>query len=186
MSLTNFPNAVICTYSGIAFDVLNPEPKMIVPLDIAAALSKTPRFSGHTHTFYSVAEHCVRMSQLEFMPKDLRLYALLHDAAEAYILDVPTPLKEKLPFYRTAEKNILACIFERFGLDPTYYPPEISRGDEYMLSWEHHRLMPDVPWWPHSWPQEFFPELHPWEPTQAEVNYLGQLHDLGIDTSMDI
>ena len=54
----------ITTYSGNLFWPLLPNPADVRIEDIAHALSNQCRFAGHSHTFYSVAEHCVRVSQL--------------------------------------------------------------------------------------------------------------------------
>ncbi|MEM4379972.1 MAG: hypothetical protein QXL01_04720, partial [Thermoplasmatales archaeon] len=90
---SNGPNGMepwIETYSGKKFDYLAQSELDIE--DIAHALSNLCRFNGHTRVFYSVAEHSVNVSSM--VPPELKIAALLHDAAEAYIGDVPSPLKQ--------------------------------------------------------------------------------------------
>ena len=84
------------TYSGIAFDLVEPTPEMVNMLDIAHALSMTCRYNGHTHRFYSTAEHSVHMAKAmreEGLQPELQLGALFHDAHEVYTGDVIRPLK---------------------------------------------------------------------------------------------
>jgi uncharacterized protein len=88
--------ATLETVSGRKIDVSNPNPADIVIEDIAWALSRMPRFSGHSipYTPYSVAQHCIQVAEdLKDYGPDIQLYGLLHDAAEAYINDLPSPVK---------------------------------------------------------------------------------------------
>lgn len=111
------------TYSGVRFCPLAPEVSKIRIHDIAHALSNQCRFSGHVRHFYSVAEHSVRVSRLleKRVPKNRRIWlkGLLHDASEAYLVDLPTPLKANGKIgeeYREAEGRLMALIWERFAL----------------------------------------------------------------------
>ncbi len=98
----------IHTHSGMAFDLLSPTPGMVVLEDIAYALSRLCRFTGHCSRHYSVAEHSINVAkqcQLEHGFSDQwAIAALLHDAAEAYIGDLSSPLKGLL---RVAGKGLL-------------------------------------------------------------------------------
>jgi hypothetical protein len=82
----------ITTYSGKRFSLDEANPENIEIVDIAHSLSMICRFNGHTQEFYSVAEHCVHMAR-RLTDRKTALYALLHDAGEAYYGDVTTPLK---------------------------------------------------------------------------------------------
>ena len=79
---------------GGVVDVLNPARDSIHLEDIAHALSMLCRYGGHLLEHYSVAQHSCLVAQL--LEPRLRVYGLLHDAAEAYLGDVVTPLKGKL------------------------------------------------------------------------------------------
>ena len=103
----------IQTHTGIPIDPLNPESKRIDFMDIAHALSNQCRFSGHTKFFYSVAQHSVHVSEeVEAMGVmlEIQMLALFHDASEAYLCDMPTPIKNQMPAYKIAEKNIQEMI----------------------------------------------------------------------------
>lgn len=129
---------IIRTYTGVAFDVFNPTPEDVLIEDIAHALSHLCRFGGHTARFYSVAEHCLKCT--EIVPREHQLAALLHDASEAYIVDLPTPLKRILPQYCSIEYGIMELIAEKFGFR---YPLHscIKEADETWLQYEWKNLM---------------------------------------------
>lgn len=99
---------MMLTYTGRSVDILNPTEDMIDIIDIAHSLSNQCRFTGHTLSFYSVAEHSVRLSG-RFLTLEDKRWALMHDAAEAYISDIATPVKH-LPEVHA----VIAPIEERF------------------------------------------------------------------------
>src|ERR1035441_5023331 len=127
----------ITTSSGIRFWPLLPNPADIRIEDIAHAPSNQCRLAGHAREFYSVAEHSVRVSQ-HCRPEDA-LWGLLHDASEAYLCDVPAPLKELPAFgaYRAAERSLQGTIAARFGLVPEQ-PASVTEADRVMLRSEEH------------------------------------------------
>lgn len=98
--LTMFGEYSMETASGNEINILDPMPSAISIRDIAHALSNQCRFNGHVRHFYSVAEHSVLVSHLleELHPhdKDTQLAGLLHDAAEAYMGDMISPMKFSL------------------------------------------------------------------------------------------
>lgn len=129
----------ILTHSGISFNLLNPEPDSIRINDIAWALSHLCRFTGHTKAFYSVAEHSVRT--MWHVGPGFELEALLHDATEAYLGDVSSPLKHMLPTYKAIETTLAHHIRVRFGL-PLEESPQVKAADLAMLAMERTALMP--------------------------------------------
>lgn len=135
----------ILTASGRIFDYRSPRPSMIDIGDIARALSRESRFNGHTSVFYSVAQHAVIASWL--VPQPFALEALLHDAPEAYLKDLPSPLKALCPDYRVIEARVDAAIRDRFLL-PATPSAEVKRVDLVLLATEKRDLMPDcpIPW----------------------------------------
>ncbi len=102
----------IRVHSGIMIDPLNPKCQEISIEDIAHGLSMICRFAGHTKYFYSVAEHSIITSYR--VENKHKLAALLHDASEAYLLDIPSPLKKKLRRYKNAEYKLMRIIAEKF------------------------------------------------------------------------
>lgn len=131
----------LLTASGRQFDPIDPQPDMIDLVDIATGLSNECRFAGQCKFFYSVAQHSVLVSQ--HVPPQHAWEALLHDAAEAYIKDIPAPIKRLLPDYRALEHKIESAIRARFGL-PQTQTPSIKHADLMLLATERRDLMPDT------------------------------------------
>lgn len=116
----NYPGNCIITYSRVLMDPLNARPEQILIEDIAHALSLMTRANGHYRQFYSVAQHCVNCAleaQSRGYSRRVQLACLLHDAAEAYIADIPRPVKRQLTGFAEIEEQILGIIWQRFGLD---------------------------------------------------------------------
>lgn len=130
----------IDTFSGRKIYVLNPDPNEIVIEDIAHALSLITRFGGHTTRFYSVAQHSIYVSQI-CESRDA-LWGLLHDATEAYIGDIPKPIKalHEMESFKKAEDNLQKVIMQKFQLD-TGRPPNVKTADIRMLMAEKLQLM---------------------------------------------
>jgi 5'-deoxynucleotidase YfbR-like HD superfamily hydrolase len=130
------PNS-IRTNSGIYYNLLEPTVEMIDINDIAHALSNMPRFGGHLQSNYSVAQHSVMvMNTLDvFGHRDILLEGLLHDASEAYLMDLPSPIKALLPGYYEMEDRICKVIAEKFGLQYPW-PDPVKQADKEQLEFE--------------------------------------------------
>ena len=126
--------------SGKLFYFLDAKETDFVIQDIAHALSNTCRYTGHCSKFYSVAEHSVLVSKL-LSGTEFELAGLLHDAAEAYLPDVASPIKQYLPDYNALEDKLMATISSKWGFE---YPlhPAVKHCDLVMLSTEAHYLIP--------------------------------------------
>lgn len=131
--------------SGNPFWPLDPRPHEIELNDIAWALGMQCRYAGHVKSFYSVAEHSVLVSQA--VPPEHAMWGLLHDATEAYLVDLPRPIKRCVPEYARAEDRLAECIAERFGLCWPM-PAAVKQADTEILHVERVALLaPSVlPW----------------------------------------
>lgn len=135
------------TYTGGDFDLFDPDPADVRLADIAAGLAHTCRFGGHSRQFYSVAQHSLFVSR-EFSTPRLQLLGLLHDAAEAYVGDVPRPMKAALDGFEEAEHEILASIWDAFDVAP---PTDgewerVMAADDRLLAYEATHLLEDGSW----------------------------------------
>lgn len=128
------PNC-IRTSSGIYVNVFEPNPEMFEIEDIAHSLSQQCRFGGHTQNFYSVAQHCCLCYELSL--PEYEFDCLMHDSSEAYLLDVPRPIKRQLINYKTIEHDLMLVLAQKFGFR---FPLDsyIKRIDEIALKieWE--------------------------------------------------
>lgn len=132
----------IPTFTGRAFWPLDPRADEIHIADIAHALAHQCRYAGHCRRFYSVAEHCVLLSHA-VSPED-RLWALLHDASEAYLVDLPRPVKRAVVGYAAAEAAVMLAVCARFGLDPAM-PRGVQSADDRIPVDELAQNMPPMP-----------------------------------------
>jgi len=167
----------IQTFTGKRFYPLDPRAEDIDINDIIHALSNQTRFAGHCTTFYSVAQHCVLVSAM-CLPENA-LWGLLHDASEAYLVDIPSPLKKAKEFeaYRNAEAKLMLVICEVFGLPPLE-PDEVKVVDKRILATEARDLtMSHGRGWSMSYePYDF--HIVPWSPEEARIKYMSRLHEL--------
>lgn len=163
------------TYTGVAFWPLDPREDEICIEDIAHSLSLICRYGGHCRRFYSVAEHCVHVSN--HVPPPVALEGLMHDASEAYLADVPRPVKPFLANYKELECNLDEVIARRFRLSFPL-PAIVKAVDAGMLQDEARQLMatPPQPWNFPSPPVGV--ELQCWSPEWAEIEFLSRFAQL--------
>lgn len=134
----------IQTFTGRKFWPIEPAAEDVCIEDIAHALALKCRFAGHCREFYSVAQHSVLVASL-VQPVDA-LWALLHDAGEAYFADIPRPVKRSLPIFKDIERGIMNVVCEAFGL-PQEQPQSVTHADAVLLATEARDLMGDVQHW---------------------------------------
>jgi hypothetical protein len=188
----------ICTASGIEFDLADPKPEQVRITDIAHALAHKPRFGGHTSielpppkraagdppppakrqmAFYSVAQHCCWVH--DQLHGQERAYGLLHDAAEAYLCDLPAPAKQLCPDFVQVEHSILRAIYRAFALDPDCAhnkPLGVAYFDDVAWRAERRKFMPEAEWWPS---EKDVPAVHePWKPRDAYLAFMGRFDEL--------
>ena len=166
--------------SGCLFDYNRPQESKVEIEDIAAALSKICRFAGHIHQFYSVAQHAVNVSRI--VPHVHALTGLLHDTAEAFTNDLPTPLKAAVPVFKELEASIESAMAARFGfLYPL--PKCVKIADLQMLSIEKEILKRDFSDWSVLDGIEIDSirdavDLSSWGPSYAEKMFLARYEEL--------
>jgi 5'-deoxynucleotidase YfbR-like HD superfamily hydrolase len=138
----------IQTYSGKKFDIINPTTEMLDIKDIARSLSMRVRFSGHINKPYTVAQHSVFVSRVveasDKATKDDIRWGLMHDAAEAYIMDIPRPIKKLIPLVSQIEEKILQLVAKRFGLEFPF-SDLVVRADDVALVSEAYELLDGGP-----------------------------------------
>lgn len=172
------------TYTGLRFYPASPSVDQICIEDIAHGLANTARYGGQALKFYSVAQHAILVSFLA--PYPYALAGLLHDASEAYLCDIPRPVKVLLPDYQLLEAEVMSVIREKFrkydpvmGLDLHHrwvkYADNLalvteaatliaSGGRDWTVEWEGVELSPISDWLIQD----------PWSPEDAERRFLSR------------
>lgn len=168
------------TATGRQFWPLDPRVGEIQIEDIAHALGMACRYAGHCLRFYSVAEHSVLMTRWlrdGNEPAEVQLCALLHDAPEAYLVDVPRPLKPHLTGYKAIEDRLWLLVAGRFGISPNM-PSIVKFADASILADEQQQNMAPcaVPWDLEHGPLGV--TLQYWRPMQAKAEFLTEFERL--------
>ena len=188
----------IQTHSGLAFDLLDPRPEQVRVEDVAYALSRINRYTGHT-VAYSVAQHSVlamRTVADELREPEHALAALLHDAAEAYVGDVSAPLKyalreqdkksghyAKRSSYDVIEGRVQVGVARALGLSDEARAAAndvVKQADLMMLAKEAEILMKQPP--PRPWTLPEPPArlvVDPWDAEEARTAFLAAYADCG-------
>ena len=166
------PGPYLQTVSGRWVNPFDPDPDQLDAGDIARALANQCRFGGHSRVFYSVAQHSVLVSELvEQRGGDVEdaFAALMHDASEAYLGDMPHPLKHRSPLgaaFRQAEDHLEQALRDRFAIRSGV--PEIKRVDLALLASERRAFSAEVWDWPELEGVEPLDlELTAWSPDEA-------------------
>jgi 5'-deoxynucleotidase YfbR-like HD superfamily hydrolase len=177
------------THTGKLIDVQNPHPDMVDLEDIAHALSMICRYAGHCREFYSVAEHSMLVATLGYrsdLCPEFNLALLLHDAAEAYIGDIISPVKRLLaPFSESLERLWLRAIEEKFNLEDrlSQMDDRIHNADRLALSIEVSKLFYPVnpTWWTRfdiPTKQQLLNGIYCYSPAEARRQFLERYHAL--------
>lgn len=158
---TGISNGAILTYSGQYFDPLKPDPRAIRIIDIAHSLGNSCRYGGHCPRFYSVAEHSLLVERLmrEAKRSPIECFGgLMHDSEEAYLPDLPTPIKRNFPSFIEAGINLRKVIWDLFEIPNDIYPL-IKDFDQEAYLYERNRL-----WDKRTW--------HTFKPLEAKHRFL--------------
>ncbi len=171
------PLGAILVRAGVLFDVIHPTPEAVSFQDIGHALSQVCRYGGHVSHFYTVAEHSVLLARWFLVRGEIEFarWALLHDAAEAYVGDVVRPIKRGLgPWFAMVERQVARAIFRRAGLPVDHntsaaeIPPEVLAADDRILADEVDALFVT------GWRPSFQPlgiEIACWDPCRARCEF---------------
>lgn len=169
------------TYSGTYFYPLDPRPDDVHVTDVAHGLANTCRYAGQCKFFYPVALHSVYVSrelEAEYGPT-VQLYGLFHDAAEAYVTDVPRPIKGELEGYEEIERNILDAVWDRLDVAPPIDEQwqAVMDADERLFRYEADELLSELQ--PSSVPRRSY-ELSPRSPKEVRETFLARAKALGV------
>ena len=169
------PEGWILTHSGVRFWPLEPLAAEVRIEDIAWGLSHLCRFAGHVRGFYSVGQHSVLVSHA--CHYDDALWGLLHDATEAYLVDVPKPVKRApaLAGYRAAERRLELAVAEAFGL-PHAMPASVHVADARLLATEKRDLRAHRDGLPGATPLSV--RIEPWSPERARDEFMRRFEEL--------
>jgi uncharacterized protein len=125
------PSSQIQTLSDRRVDPFAPDPAQIDLDDMRKLWRTGAAFGGHCRVFYSVAQHSRLVA--DFVAAEggnvvEQLWALLHDAAEPYRVDLPHPLNHRRELgrvYHWAGALLQTTICQRFDLSPD--PPVLPK-----------------------------------------------------------
>jgi hypothetical protein len=175
------------TYTGRQFWPLDPRSQDVDIIDIAHSLSMQCRFNGHTRVFYSVAEHSLIVSaELAACGESrlVQLYGLLHDAAEAYVCDLPRPVKSQIESYKPIEEAVQKAVLNALGLPhPGEYAGEkVKRMDCLVLGHEGKTLMHNAADWTSAFdlfqPRTVYSFKMGLSPNEAERRFIARFYEL--------
>ena len=162
--------------SGRLVDLQSFDASLVTIAEVAHALGMLCRFGGHAKQFYSVAEHSVLMLQWfrtcrPNSSREEQRAILMHDAPEAFLVDLPRPIKAQLPAYRHMEERLAACLAERF--DTADAVVDVERYDLEMLAMEKMHVMRSENDWPSLdgvlVPNTVVPRF--WDPDRARYEF---------------
>jgi uncharacterized protein len=177
------PGPYLQTVSGRWVNPFDPDPAQLDAGDIARALANQCRFGGHSRVFYSVAQHSVIVSRLvEERGGDVEdvFAALMHDATEAYLGDMPHPLKHRSPLgaaFKEAEDHLEQAIRDRFRIKPDV--PAIKQADRALLATERRAFSAETWHWPElDGVEPLDLELTAWSPDKAADEFATRYAEL--------
>ena len=177
------PGPYLQTVSGRFVNPFDPDPEQLDAGDIARALANLSRFGGHTRAFYSVAQHSVIVSRLvEERGGDAEdaFAALMHDATEAYLGDMPHPIKHRSPLgaaFKEVEGQLEQVLSKHFNIKSGV--PEIKRVDRALLATERKALSGENWHWPElDGVEPLDLELVAWPPDEAAQRFAARFAEL--------
>lgn len=175
----------ILTFTGRVFYPLNPSPEDVDPIDIAHSLSNQCRYTGHTKFHYSVATHTVLIydyvKSLGY-EQDVLTQVVVHDAGEAYLLDLAAPLKHHPEGFgdrfREVEDAIELVICERFGVERPF-DPIVKEIDLQLRESEMNQLFPAGAERRH-WGEDLSIRIPQWTPMEGKIQLERRMEECGL------
>lgn len=172
-------------YLGSKIDLDDPRPEQFTLEEIARGLASMPRFAGQTEHHYSVAQHSLLVEKMvcaESYVVALQRAALLHDASEAYMGDVPTPVKQRCPEYLAIEDRVMRAVAQRFDFDWPMYAA-VKRADDRVVHIEKRLLQPRGPRWERAGDPNEEPRVTIYwrDPRAVEREFLARARELGCE-----
>lgn len=169
----------IQTYTGGQFWPLDPREDEVKVEDIAHHLSMLCRYTGAVREFYSVAQHSVLVSWI--VKERHAREALCHDFSEAYLVDLPRPIKRKGDLgkhYLEVEAKIEKIIKNKLGLDDRL-PPQVEEADKVTILYAERRDLMAKP--PQAWVEQGDPwpgKVRSWSPRKAKRLLLARFREI--------
>jgi hypothetical protein len=133
----------IRTFSGKYVNVFKPNLSTLNIIDVAHSLSMQTRFGGHSKVFYSIAEHSLWVAkklQKDGMSPIVVYAGLMHDSSEAYLVDIPKPIKLELPDYNRLEDSLTIRLAKKFQFEYPF-PVVIKKIDKKALKYEWNKYI---------------------------------------------
>ena len=154
---------------------MDPRAEDVDICDIAHHLSMQCRYGGAVEHFYSTAQHCCLLAEYAEKHRDASaldcLQVLMHDAAEAYLVDIPRPIKQHMPEYRAWDHAITDTVRTWLDMGETLPPPYLDEIDNRIVGDERAQLKPDTGhYWGDHKPLGI--KIKPWVPAWAKKQFL--------------
>lgn len=158
---------------GGVFDFVDMEQSVYTIEAVAHSLSRLCRFTGSVEKHYSIAQHCVLVSQEG--PAEYALERLVHDMSESVMNDLNSPLKQLLPDYRALEKKVEKFMFERMGLPFPMHPSTKLQDIAVFLAENRDLRGIENPW---TGVEAYAKKITPWSAEKAKKEFLKRYEQL--------
>ena len=130
------------TYTGRGYRPWADKPGEVDPVDVAYGLAHTFRYGGQSRPAITVAEHSVLAARIvdTLWPgnEHLERAALMHDAAEAYLHDIQSPLRRRVKVqingemisWSASDLLVTVNVCKQFGItEADLTAPEVAAAD---------------------------------------------------------
>lgn len=137
-------------YGSVPYEIGSETARGVTVVDIAHALARVNRFTGHSRQALSVARHSVYVSKLLDFDPVAAMYGLVHDVHETVVNDISHPLKASLPLEARKAFELIAdnadiALYEVLGVAwpmPLDIQDLVKKADNVAVMTEKRDLMP--------------------------------------------